>query len=106
MPPSQQAPRAYETKTHTIGNTAVAIDAVGWSWGTDDLANADAAVVAAHTNAVNLTYDGTTPTTTTGVPIAASGSVRVTGNASVRAIQLIRSSSNNATASITLERWS
>jgi hypothetical protein len=100
-----QAKRAYRTKAATISSAAVAISAAGWSWTAGDLAAADAAVVSAIGNGVSLTWDGTTPTSTLGMPVPAGSTVTVEGNGNVQALQLIRSGSGDATVSITLEKF-
>ena len=100
-----QAPVAYRTKAATISNSAVAVSAAGWSWTAGDLAAADVAHVSAIGQGVSLTWDGTTPTATLGMPIPAGSTVAVEGNANIQAIQLIRSSGSDATVSITLERY-
>lgn len=102
---SVQAPKAFRTKTSTISNSAVAISAAGWSWTIGDLTSADYAVITAHTQPVIVTWDGTTPVATTGRHIAAGGTVTITGNANVQAVQLIRQSGSDATVSITLEKF-
>ena len=99
-------PVAYRTKAATISTAAVAISAAGWSWTAGDLAAADVAVVTAFTQPLSLTYDGTTPTSLLGVYVPAGGTVRVEGNANVQNLQLIRASGSDATASITLEKYS
>ncbi len=100
-----QATVGYRTKAATIGNTAVAISAAGWSWTAGDLAAADAALITAHTQPAVMTWDGTTPTATLGVVIATGATFRIEGNANVQAIQLIRQGGSDATASVTLEKF-
>ncbi len=100
-----QAMKAYRTKTQTISNAAVAISAAGWSWTAGDLAAADRATVTAHTNPIVITWDGTTPTATTGMYVAAGATVVVEGNANVQALQTIRQGGADAVASVTLEKW-
>lgn len=102
---STNYPTAYQTKTATISSAAVAITAAGWSWMAGNVALADQATITAHTNPVVVTWDGTTPTATIGLYIAANASVTVRGNANVGNIQLIRSGSSDATVSITLEKF-
>lgn len=104
--PSLQASVAYRTKTSTISNSAVAISAAGWSWTAGDLAAADFAMITAHAQPVVITWDGTTPTSTTGLYLGAGNTVAITGNANVQAVQLIRQGSSDATVSITLEKYS
>lgn len=103
--PQLQVTKAYRTKTHTISSTAVAISAVAWGWTAGDLATAERAFITSHTTGVVMTWDGTTPTTTLGMAIAAGATVEVIGNGNVQAIQLIRSSGSDATASVTLEKY-
>lgn len=103
--PSLQAPKAYSTKGMTISNTAVAISHASFSWGATDLADADQAVITAHSQPMTITWDGTTPTATVGMYIAAGSTVTIKGNANVQAVKLIRQSGTDATASITLEKF-
>lgn len=98
-------PVAFRTKAATISTAAVAISAAGWSWTAGDLVAADVAHVSAIGQGVSMTWDGTVPTATLGMPIAAGSTVAVEGNANVQAIQLIRSGSSDATVSITLEKY-
>ena len=100
-----QAPLAFRTKAATISSIAVAISAAGWSWTAGDLAAADVAHVSAIAQGVSMTWDGTTPTATLGMPIPAGSTVAVEGNANIQAIQVIRSGGSDATVSITLERY-
>jgi len=101
-----QKPVAYRTKAATVGNAAVALSAAGWSWTAGDLAAADVAQVSAIGQGVSMTWDGTTPTSALGMPIAAGSTVAVEGNANIQAIQLIRSGGSDATVSVTLEKFS
>ncbi len=101
----QAVTTAYQTKTNTVSNSAVAISAAGWSWTAGNLALADAAQITAHSNPVCVTWDGTTPTATTGALIASGATVTVHGNANVQAIKLIRQGGADATVSITLEKY-
>lgn len=100
-----QAMKAYRTKTYTVSSAAVAISAAGWSWSAGDLAQADRAYVTAHTNPLVLTWDGTTPTATTGMYVGAGATVLVEGNANIQALQMIRQGGADAVASVTLEKW-
>lgn len=104
--PSLQAPVAYRTKSATISSTAVAISAAGWSWTAGDLAAADRAVITAHGQPAVVTWDGTTPTATLGMDLAAGATVVVSGNKNVQAVQLIRQGGSDATVSVTLEKYS
>jgi len=96
---------AFQTKTITVSSTALAISNAGFAWTAGNLALADAAVITAHTNPICITWDGTTPTATVGMLIPAGATVNVLGNANVLAIKLIRQSSADAVASVTLERF-
>lgn len=102
--PYLQSTIGYQTKTAAIADSAVAISAGGWAWTAGNLALAERAVVSAWTNGVSLTWDGTTPTATTGLPLAAGETVMIDGNANIQALQMIRSGASNATVSITLEK--
>ena len=96
---------AFQTKTITVSGTALAISNVGFAWTAGNLELADSAVITAHTSPICITWDGTTPTATVGMLIPAGATVTVLGNANVLAIKLIRQSSADAVASITLERF-
>ena len=100
-----QAATAYQTKAATVGVAAVLITAVGWAWTEGYLALADVAYISAHTNGVCLTWDGTTPTATLGLPIAAGSTVELQCNVNIQAVQLIRSGGADATVSITLAKF-
>ena len=103
--PTQVHRVAYRTKTVTISTAAVLISAAGWSWTAGDVAAADAAVVSAIGQGISMTFDGTTPTATLGVPVPAGSTVTVEGFTNVANIQLIRSGGADATVSVTLEKW-
>lgn len=104
--PSVQAAFGYQTKTATISNSAVAISAAGWSWTAGNLAAADQAVITAWSQGISMTWDGTTPTATCGMALAAGASATVVGNRNVQALQFIRSGGSDATVSVTLEKYS
>jgi hypothetical protein len=104
--PSLSAPGAYALKGNTISTTALAISHASWSWGSTDLAEADRAVVACNTEGVALTYDGTTPTASLGIPLAAGANLEVKGNANIRALKLIRSGGSDAAVTVQLEKYS
>lgn len=100
-----QVPRAYQTKTITVSNSAITMAAAGWSWTTGYVALADQAVVTAHTQPVCMTWDGTTPTATCGMYLATGATVTIKGAQNVGNIQLIRQGGSDATVSITLEKY-
>jgi len=94
--PTQVHRVAYRTKTATISTAAVLIAAAGWSWTAGDVAAADAAIVSAIGQPVSLTFDGTTPTASLGVPIPAGSTVTVEGYTNVANIQVIRAGGADA----------
>lgn len=104
--PSLQAPIAFRTKALTISSTALAISAVGWSWTAGDVESADRAVITTHTQPIIVTWDGTTPTATLGQHVAAGSSLTISGNVNVQNVKMIRQGGSDATASVTLERYS
>lgn len=104
--PSLTAPDAYALKGNTISTSALPITDASWSWGATDLAGADQAVVACNTNGVVVTWDGTAPTASLGVPLAAGEWVLVKGNANVQNLKLIRSGGSDAAVTVTLEKYS
>lgn len=99
-------PKAYSVKGNTISTAAVAISAAGWSWGTTDLAGAEQAIVSCNTQGVTLTFDGTDPTATVGIVLAANDRIIVKGNQNIQNIKLIRSGGSDALVTIQLEKHS
>ncbi|MCB0190638.1 MAG: hypothetical protein KDJ65_01695 [Anaerolineae bacterium] len=77
-----------------------------WSWGATDLAEADRAIVACNSNGVVVTFEGTAPTSTLGVPLAAGDHLIVEGNDNIQALKLIRSGGSDAAVSVQLEKYS
>lgn len=104
--PSLTAPSAYAMKGNTISSSALPISDASWSWGSTDLAEADQAVVACNSNGVVITWDGTDPTTTLGVSLAAAAQITIKGNANVQALKFIRSSGSDAAVTVILEKYS
>ena len=104
--PSVQAPKAYQTKSATISNTAKGIDHGDFDFSASEIADADYARVTAYTQPVVMTIDGTTPTSTLGEYMAAAGTSVVEGNQNVGKISLIRAGGSDATVSITLLKYS
>ena len=96
---------AFRTKVLTVSSSVVAITDAGWSWTAGDVDAADSAVIGVHGAGVTMTWDGTTPTATTGVPLAAGATCVMSGNGNVRNVKLIRSGASDATVSITLEKY-
>lgn len=101
----QAVTTAYQTKAATVSNAEVPISAAGWQWSAGNLALADAATITAHSNPVCVTWDGTTPTATTGAFVASGATIKVQGNTNVQAIKLIRQAGGDAVVSITLEKY-
>jgi hypothetical protein len=102
--PSFNGPKAYALKGNTISTSAVPISDAGWSWGANDLAEADLAIVSCNTNGVTLTYEGTDPTATLGIALAAGDRITIKHNANVQNIKLIRSGGSDALVTIQLEK--
>lgn len=103
--PSLQAASAYALKGNTISSSALAISHASWSWGANDLAQADKATIACNTNGVVVSWNGTDPTATLGVPVAAGAKIEVLGNKNVQALKLIRSGGSDAAVSVQLEKY-
>jgi len=104
--PSLNAPTAYALKGNTISTSVIAISAGSWSWGATDLAEADQALICCNTNGVVLTYDGTNPTASLGIALAAGAQMTVKGNANILALKFIRSGGSDATLTVQLEKYS
>lgn len=104
--PSLTAPLAYALKGNTISNTAMAISHASWSWGASDLAQADRAIIACNTQGVVATWNGTDPTASLGIPVAAGATLVVEGNANIQALKFIRSGGSDATVTVQLEKYS
>ena len=96
--------RAYTTSTMTISSSAITISNSSFSWSVTDLTDAEVAVISAHTQAVNFTWDGNDPTATKGQPVAAGGTVRLVGTDNIANLRFIRSSGSDGVVSITLEK--
>lgn len=94
---------AYRLKGNTIGTSALAVSDATWGWGENDLADAAKATVACNSNGVVVSWNGTDPTTTLGVPLAAGASIEVIGNRNVQNLKFIRSGGSNAAVSVQLE---
>jgi hypothetical protein len=99
-----QLTKGYSTKTNTISNTAVAISAAGWSWGSTDLAQAQRAYITVLDGDVMSTWDGTTPTATLGQLLPADGVFEISGNPNIQALQFIRATGTDAAVNISLEK--
>lgn len=95
---------AYRLKGNTISNSALAISHASWSWEENDLADAARATVACNSNGVVVSWGGTDPTTTLGIPLAAGAHIEVVGNRNVQNLKFIRSGGSDAAVSIQLEK--
>lgn len=93
--------QALDSKSATVGSTVVTMSSFSFSAGV--LSKARYATITSHTAGVVFTYHGGDPTALSGHAIATGGTVQLQGNANVNALRLIRSSSTDATVSITLE---
>lgn len=93
--------KALDCKTATVSSTAVTMSSFSFADGA--LSKAQFATITSHTAGVVFTYHGANPTALSGHAIPAGGTVQLQGNANVHALRLIRSSSTDATVSITLE---
>ena len=99
-------PLAYALKSNTISTTAEGISHADWSWGATDVAQAEKAVVSCHTNGIVFSYDGTTPTASLGILLAAGERYTVVGNANILNISMIRSGGSDALVCVQLEKHS
>ena len=100
----QQVTTAFAMKGNTISNAALAISHASWSWGSTDLNGAIKAIVAVNAQGIVLTYDGTDPTTTLGLPLASGSSVEIYGNVNIQNLKFIRSGGSDATVTVILEK--
>ncbi len=94
---------ATATKGMTVSSSVIAIDNAGFSWGTNDLVNAQKAVITARTNGVMVTYSGEDPTATLGHFLAANDNMVVYGNDNINNLKFLREADADAELSITLE---
>lgn len=99
-------PVAYAMKGNTASTSALPISDSSWNWGANDLAQADQAIVACNTNGAVVSWDGTDPTASLGVPLAAGEWIKIVDNENVQNISLIRSGLIDAAVSIILEKYS
>lgn len=100
----QQVTNAFEIKGNTISSTALAISHASWAWGATDLSTAVKAYVSCNTNGVVISWDGTNPTATLGLPLAAGASIEIYGNANIQNLKFIRSGGSDAVVTVQLEK--
>lgn len=91
---------AITVKSTAVSTAAKAI--TDFSFSAADINVAERAKIGVIANTVMLTYDGTTPTATLGLPIPANTIVEVLGNHNINNIKIIRLSAD-ATVTIQLE---
>lgn len=99
-----QSLKGYATGNVTVSTSAITVSNTGFGWGSSDIADADVAYVSAHTAAVTVRWDGTSPTATLGLPLPANSTIKVEGNRNVRNLRFIRSGGSDAVVSVTLEK--
>lgn len=93
--------KAFTAYTKTVSNTAVSITTfTGYTAATR--ARANKAIIGVRTNGIMLTFDGTTPTATVGIFVAANGTYQVEGQSNITALQFIREAAADAAVTITL----
>jgi len=93
---------AYAMKGNTVSNAALAISNASWSWVSTDLSTAVKMTISANAKSVVVSFDGTNPTTTLGLPIAEGASLSVDGNLNIQNLKLIRDTADDATVTIIL----
>jgi len=100
--PHDQEYEVIQTKTATVGGTAVAITAFGFTAG--ELASATRAVLSAHSASAHMRWDGGVPTATVGHHIGEGGNPQVIyGTATIGNLQFIREEHQDVQVTITLE---
>jgi hypothetical protein len=87
-------------KNGTVGTSVIALGTSPFDFSTANLMRAYEATVVANTNGVVVTWEGTNPTTTLGVPIAAGEHLVVRGD--VARIKMISKDTSNATVTVIL----
>jgi hypothetical protein len=102
--PTIQRTRASESKTNTITGTALAITHVSWSWTANEVESSEKATVSVNRGDVNIMYDGTAPTATTGFRLP-HGSIATFEGRDIQNLQFIKISNDDALLTITLERF-
>ncbi len=93
----------YALKNGTVSNSAITIGGAPFDFSAAQLKAAAVAVVIANANGIAITWEGTDPTATKGLPIAESGSVKIEGNTNVNALKFIRLT-DDATVTVILEK--
>lgn len=101
MPGIKSSCVAFTTLTATVSTSAVAITSfTGYT--AAKLERASRAIVAVIAQPISLTIDGTTPTATVGIGIAANNWFTVEGIDNITNIKCIRTGASDANVTITL----
>ena len=100
----QQVTNAFEMKGNTISNTALAISHASWGWGSTDLSSAAKAIIVANAEGIVISWEGTDPTTTLGLPIPEGSSIEISGNTNIQNLKFIRGGASDATVTVILEK--
>ncbi len=97
-------PLGAATKQVTISDTAVLLTALPSTPFTAAQVDAAArALITVRTNAINLRYDGTSPTVAIGHLYSSEVVFAILGNENIKQLQLIRNSTDDSVVTITLE---
>lgn len=104
--PGLQAPFAYALKSGTVANTALAMGTSPFDFSAAELAAADQMYVTADAYSISYTLNGTTPTTAIGHILAAAANIIVSGNRNVNTFLMIRATSDSATVTVSLLKYS
>lgn len=98
-------PVAFAVGAATVSNAAKAISHADFGFSADELAAADRAVISVNAEDVYATWDGTDPTTSLGHYLADTHAPFLVLGRNVANLKFIRAGSNDATVSITLEKY-
>lgn len=94
------AQNAIALITETVSSTALTLSDLGFT--ADEIHRANAALITCENFDTRYRYDGGVPTGASGHVLATGSSLELFGNANVRNLQLIRSTANDSTVTITL----
>lgn len=99
-----QPTNAFAMKGNIVTDVVLAISHTSWAWGTTDVSTAVRAYVIANTQDIVVSWDGTDPTATLGLPLAAGSSLEVYGNVNIQNLKMIRAGISDATVTVILEK--
>lgn len=88
-------------KNGTVGTSVIALGTAPFDFSAANLRRAVEATVVANTNGIVVTWEGTNPTATLGVPVAAGAYEKIVGD--VARIRMISKDTSNATVTVILE---